>query len=185
MTEEAAAAAAEGELLSLVPADPKHDVVLKCRNGRVRKPVDDIFVIFRVDLESSEPDAIAVAYSYNPTYAMQFVVQVACKDLYGKFWDEVKNGNPCFDLYDTDGSERPLPEGPFMMWDDDTLEDDVDEQGMPIPKTPTLNLYGDGPEHKTIRRYKIAQLQLTINDMLSIETEGDRFFVNGGGHIKK
>jgi hypothetical protein len=159
---------------ALVPDDPAHDVVAKCKNGRLHKPVDDLYVIFRINLEGDCPDADAVAHSFSPDFGSLFVEQIACKELYNRFWDHEKEGSPCFDIYDDDGEIRPFPSGKFMMWDPEDKGDD--EHGLPKVNVPTLTIYGDGPEHKPIKRYKIAKTQLTIQDLMSIETEGDKFF---------
>lgn len=166
----------QGEILSLIPDDPKHDVVLKCKNGRLHRPVDDIFVIIRIDIEQDDADAHAIAYSYDVQFGSQFVEQIACRELYGRFWDHEKEGTPCFDPYDDEGKMRPLPRGRFMMWDDDGSSEDDAATGLPKVSTPSLTIYDKGPEHRPIKRYKVSKVQLTIQDLISIETDGDRFF---------
>jgi hypothetical protein len=160
----------------LIPDDPAHDVVKKCRNGRLLKPVDDVYVIIRINLEGDCPDADALAHSYDPDFGSKFVEQIACREIYGRFWDYDKEGTPCFDPYTDDGEGmRPFPSGMFMMWD---IEDDSDDPSTGVPKVavPSLTIYGEGPEHKPMRRYKVAKTQLTIQDLMAIETDGDRFF---------
>lgn len=165
-----------GEVLRLVPDDPKHDVVLKCKNGRLHRPVEDIYVVIRINLEDEDVDADAIAYSYDTQFGSQFVEQIACRELYGRFWDHEKEGSPCFDPYGDGGETRPLPRGRFMMWDDDGSSEDDLATGLPKPAVPSLTIYAEAPEHKAIKRYKVAKIQLTIQDLMSIETEGDRFF---------
>ena len=162
--------------LSLIPSDPAHDVVAKCKNGKLHRPVDDVYVIIRIDLEASEPDADAIAYSYDTVFGSQFVEQIACRELYGRFWNHEKDGSPCFDPFEDGGGQRPMPHGRLMMWDavDDTGND---ENGLPKPIVPCLTIYGEGPEHKPMKRYKVAKVQLTIHDLMSIETEGDKMFL--------
>lgn len=162
--------------MSLVPDDPSHDVVKKCRNGRLHKPVDDVYVVIVIDFDGKDgPDASAIAHSFSPDFGSEFVEQIACRQLYGRFWDHKKEGSPCFDPYGDDGELRAFPGGSFMMWDpqDDGVDD---ENGLPKQSVPTLTVYGEGPEHKPVKRYKVAKTQLTINDLMSIETEGDLFF---------
>lgn len=160
---------------SLVPDDPAHDVVKKCKNGRLHKPVDDVYVIIRINLEGEMPDADAIAHSYSSDFGSQFVEQIACREVYGRFWDHVKEGSPCFDPY-VDGGEttRPFPSGIFMMWD--PVDNIDDEHGIPRNAVPTLTIYDEGPIHKPIKRYKVVKTQLTIQDLMSIETDGDTFF---------
>lgn len=162
--------------LALIPDDPSHDVVKKCKNGKLHRPVDDVYVIFMIDLEGKDgPDVTAIAHSYSQDFGSEFVEQIACRHLFGRFWDHSKEGSPCFDPYDDNGELRSLPPGRFMMWDetDDTADD---EHGLPQPYVPTLTVYGDLPDHKPVRRYKVAKTQLTIQDLMSIETDGDIFF---------
>ena len=161
--------------LSLVPDDPAHDVVKKCKNGRLHRPVDDVYVIIRINLEGDCPDADALAHSYDQDFGSQFVEQIACREIYGRFWDHEKEGSPCFDPCGDGGEIRPFPSGTFMMWDPEDYGDD-EATGIPKIKSPTLTIYGPGPDHKPVRRYKVARTQLTIQDLMSIETNGDRFF---------
>ena len=137
---------------------------MKCKNGKLHRPVDDVHVVFRVDLDPEGADASAIAHSYDADFGSQFIEQIACRELYGRFWDHEKEGSPCFDPVE-DGEP---PEGRFMMWD--VPPDDGDEH------LPSLTIYGPGPKHTAERRYKIAKTQLTIQDLMSIETDGDRFF---------
>jgi hypothetical protein len=155
--------------------DPEHDVVAKCPNGKLKRNTAPIYVVIRVDVDGADTDADVIAYSYDADFGSKFIEQIACRETYGKFWDYKKDGSPCFDPYTDDGEERPFPDGRFMMWDETTLEDETDEAGMPMPATPTLVIF-DGPDHHAIRKYKLSLAQLTINDYMSIETEGDRFF---------
>lgn len=152
---------------------PEHDVVAKCPNGKKKLPTSSIFVVIRVNLQGVDTDADVIAYSYDPDFGSKFVEQVASTEVYGKFWDYEKNGSPCFDPVNEDGSEKPIPQGKFMMWDEESAEDKQDDSGMPIVACPTLIIFdGETP----IRKYKIALAQLTVQDLISIETEGDRFF---------
>jgi hypothetical protein len=160
--------------LSLKPDDPAHDVVEKCKNGKLHRPVDDVYVVLRLTLDGDDIDGDVVAYSYNPDFGSTFVEQIACRQLYQRFWDYDKEGSPCFDPYNDDGELRKFPSGRFMMWD--AADDGDDEHGMPRRVCPTLTLYGDGPEHKPFMRYKVCTASLNIYDLMSIETEGDRFF---------
>ena len=120
------------------------------------------------------PDADAIAHSYDPDFGSQFVEQIACRELYGRFWDYDKEGSPCFDPYGDGGEMRTFPSGSFMMWDQQAEGDD--EHGVPMQVVPSLTIYGEGPEHKPTKRYKVAKTQMTIQDLISIETDGDRFF---------
>ena len=167
-----AAAASE----ALVPDDASHDVVKKCKNGRLHRPVEDVYVLFRIKLDKDYPDVDALAHSYDPDFGSQFVEQIACREVYGRFWDVEKEGSPCFDPYDDEGELRQVPMGKFMMWDVDEDDAEDDEHGVPKVKVPSLTIYDEGPEHKAIMRYKVAKTQLTIQDLMSIETQGDRFF---------
>ena len=161
---------------SLVPEDPKHDVVARCPNGRLHRPVDDVYVIVRINLDEDDVDADAIAYSYDTRFGSQFVEQIACRELYGRFWDHDKEGSPCFDPFGDGGESRPLPRGSFMMWDDDGSSEDDKATGLPKEAVPSLTIYGEGPAHVALKRYKVARVQLTIQDLMSIETDGDKFF---------
>lgn len=161
------------DLMPHIPEDPAHDVVKKCKNGKLHKPVDDVYVIIRINLEGDCPDADAIAYSYDTSFGSKFVVQIACRELYGRFWSD-EEGDPCFDPIGDDGELRPYPSGKFMCWDAEDTGDD--ENGIPKQHVPTLTIYGEGPEHEPIKRYKVAKVQLSIHDLMSIETEGDMFF---------
>lgn len=169
----AGTAASAEQIVGLERPPPEHDVVAKCRNGKLKRATGDVYVVMRVTLAGRETDADAVAYSYDPDFGTPFVEQIACRELYGRFWDHKKEGSPCFDPFDDDGNEVPPPVGRrFMMWDAE--QDEFDSEGMPVTPTPSLTVYDvDG---EPMRRYKIARVQLTINDLMAIETEGDRFF---------
>lgn len=152
---------------------PEHDVVAKCRNGKKKLPTAPIYVVIRVNLQGVDTDADVISYSYDPDFGSKFVEQIASTEVFGKFWDYDKNGSPCFDPFNDDGSEKPLPKDKFMMWDEESLDERLDEQGMPIGACPTLIIFdGEIP----IRKYKVALAQLTVRDLVSIETEGDKFF---------
>ena len=148
--------------MELTPIDPKNDVVLRCKNGTRVRNTSCIYVVFRIDCECVEPDAEVIAYSYDEDFGTAFIEQVASREVFGQFWD-YKNGSPCFDPIDDDGNVKPLPtDSRFMMWD--SPSDD---------RPPTLSVF---EKEKLVSRYKLATAYLTINDLMSIETDGDRFF---------
>ena len=152
---------------------PEHDVVAKCRNGKKKLSTSSIYVVIRVNLQGVDTDADVIAYSYDADLGSKFVEQIAATEVFGRFWSYEKDGSPCFDPFNIDGSEKPIPKTKFMMWDEDTLDDTVDDQGMPASACPTLLVFdGEVP----IRKYKIALAQLTVHDLVSIETAGDQFF---------
>jgi hypothetical protein len=152
---------------------PEHDVVAKCPNGKKRLPTASIHVVIRVNLQGIDTDADVIAYSYDSDFGSKFVEQIASTEVFGRFWNYEKNGSPCFDPLNDDGSEKPMPKGKFMMWDLDSLEETVDDQGMPVKPCPTLIIFdGETP----IRKYKVALAPITVQDLVSIETEGDKFF---------
>lgn len=153
--------------------DPEHDVVAKCKNGKKHLSTSSIYVVIRVNLQGIETDADVIAYSYDPDFGSKFVEQIAATEVFGQFWDYDKNGSPCFDPFNDDGTEKPVPSGRFLMWDEETAEDKLDDQGMPIPACPTLIVF-DG--EVAIRKYKVALAPLTVHDLISIETEGDKMF---------
>lgn len=160
-----------------------HDVVARCKNGTVTgRSTAPIHVIIRINLNGRDTDADVMGYSYSPDLGLPYMELIAAKDAFNVFWDYRKNGSPCFDPIRDDGSERPLPSGRFMMWDE--FEDDLD--GMPKVTLGSITLYeAADPDtdptkpdsHKPFRRYKFMTAQPTINDYMAIETVGDRKFI--------
>jgi hypothetical protein len=148
---------------------PEHDVVLKCKNGKRKLPTGDIYVLFRI---STGMNADVIAYSWDPDFGKKFIEQIACKEIFGKFWDP-KDGSPCFDPFNDDGSRRPIPNGKILIWDESTTELDFDDQGMPIDPCPTLYVFDD---KEPVCKYKMQRATVTIHDYVSIETQGDKFF---------
>ena len=158
-----------------------HDVVERCPNGKIKgRSTAPVYVIIRINLDGVDTDADVLGYSYGPDYGCPFMETVAARDAFGKFWN-YKDGSPCFDPIKDDGSERPLPTDRFLMWDE--IEEDYD--GIPSVTIGSLTIYeakaeGDSEiARKPIRRYKMMQAQPSLNDFMSIETEGDRKFLQG------
>ena len=156
-----------------------HDVVSRCPNGKIKgKSTAPIYVIVRIDLDGVDTDADILGYSYSPDYGCPFLENIAARDCFGKFWN-YKDGSPCFDPIRDDGSERPLPEGRFIMWEE--IEPDYD--GIPSVTVGAITIYEAKEEAKKeedrrpIRRYKLMQAQISPNDFLAIETAGDRKFL--------
>lgn len=162
-------------LVSIEPPkdiDPEHDVVKKCKLGRKKLPTNPIFVIIRVEIDGENSDARVIAYSYDSDIGSRFIEEIAAKEVYGRFWDIEKEGSPCFDPINENGEEKPLPDGMFLMWDEDT--GDLDEYGnFDTGSSPALTIYNNGT---AIARYKLSKAHININDLMTIETEGDRFF---------
>lgn len=147
----------------------EHDVVARCPNGKIiGRSGADIYVVFRIDLEQMDADALA--YSYDEDFGGKFIEQIACREVYGKFWDFEKMGSPCWDPYGKDGQEMPKPKGKFMMWDE---PEETAPDAMPVPKAICLTVY-DG--ERAVRRYKMATIGINVFDLIAMETEGDKFF---------
>jgi len=160
-----------------------HDVVERCPNGKIKgKSTSPIYVIIRINLDGVDTDADVLGYSYGSDYGCPFMEMVAARDAFGKFWN-YKDGSPCFDPIKDDGSERPLPDGRFLMWDE--IEEDYD--GIPSVTIGSLTIYEakeetkpgepDNTVRRPIRRYKMMQAQPSLNDFMAIETTGDRKFL--------
>lgn len=151
--------------------DPAHDVVKKCKFGKKKLSINPIYVIIRIHIDGENSDAQVVAYSYEQDIGSRFVEQIAAKEVYGRFWDFEKEGSPCFDPIDSSGEEKPIPEGMFLMWNGN---DDLDEYGdFDTSTAPALTVYNNG---KPITRFKVSLANININDLMLIETEGDKFF---------
>jgi len=162
------------------------DVSLRCPNGRLRGvSTAAIYTVLRVNMEGEEPDADVLGYSYSEQFGCPFIETVAARDAFGRFWNFSKEGSPCYDPYDDAGELRPPPAGRFLMWD----EPEEDDEGIPSPTRASLTIYdaregeptgdvlADLQKRKAIRRYKFVLTQPTINDMVAIETEGDKLFL--------
>lgn len=153
-----------------------HDVVARCPNGKIKgRSTAPIYVIIRINLDGTDTDADVIGYSYASEYGNPFMENIAARDAFGKFWN-YKDGSPCYDPVKDDGTERPFPEGRFIMWD----EVDPDYEGIPSVTVGSITIYEAKEADKNrrpIRRYKMMQAQPTINDFMSIETAGDKKFL--------
>lgn len=149
-------------------------VMDKCTQGRARGlSSNPIFVVIRVELDGADTDADVLGYSHSEDYGCPFIETIAARDAFGTFWNYKKNGSPCFDPIADDGSERPLPNGRFIMWDE---PDEPNPDGLMEMTRASLTIYEAGTDHKPIRRYKLVMAQPTINDYMAMETAGDLLF---------
>jgi hypothetical protein len=137
-----------------------------------------ILVCIRVNLAGRDTDADVLGFSRNLELGGGFLEVVAARDIYAKFWDHRKFGSPCFDPFTDEGDLKPLPPGKFIMWDEI-------EQHPDIPSTTRASITAydaaepdtdpnDLGKRKAIRRFKLSLAQPTINDLMAVNTEGDR-----------
>lgn len=161
-------------------AGPQTDVVARCPNGKIKgRSTAAIFVVMRINVEGVDTDADVMCYSHETQFAGRFMEYIAARDCFGQDWNP-KHGSAVWSPYRDDGSDRPVPPGRFMMWDEQ--EEDID--GVPPPTVCSLTIYDSAPEgyvegdaRTPIRRYKLVSTNITIHDYMAIETAGDTKFI--------
>lgn len=162
---------------------PDTNVVSRTVYGKVRGLSSaPIYVIIRILLDGPDTDAFVIAHSFDPLYGNKTIEQMAAREAFQCDWNYERDGSPCFDPISEDGvSEKPLPCGRFIMWDEPEEKDDC---GMPSPDSnviDSITVYDcyrpESSTRKALCRYKLMKSQPSMEDYMMMETAGDLKFL--------